>query len=268
MYIEILVILFLIMLIFTIGKIFKSKQIQKNKKELEANSFNKIGEITAEENISTNLIEKELVKIYQLQTHKVKYLIYDYSKNLTYQFRDLYIDIVLNNLWMNEPFHSTFYKLLILFDKDELMIRNKNSKILTLNIRDKYSNNMIASNSYQVFSSKKILNMTLLKSINEIIKFNKNDAQNIILAICIITLQKSLHFSNGKISNDFINELLTTNVKNIITMIKDKHPQLLFIEDSFLFAFLNTRTEPYNDSEELSFVKIPVNLPKKVLTQI
>jgi hypothetical protein len=51
-------------------------------------------------------------------------------------------------------------------------------------------------------------------------------------------------------------------------MIEKKHHQLLFIEDSFLFAFLNTRTEPYNDSEELSFVKIPTNLPKKVLTQI
>ena len=51
-------------------------------------------------------------------------------------------------------------------------------------------------------------------------------------------------------------------------MIKNKHNQLLFIEDSFLFAFLNTITEPYNDSEELSFVKIPTNLPKKILTQI
>jgi hypothetical protein len=57
-------------------------------------------------------------------------------------------------------------------------------------------------------------------------------------------------------------------MKNIITMIQDKHHQLLFIEDSFLFAFLNTRTEPYNDSEELNFIKIPINLPKKVLTQI
>ncbi len=268
MYIEIFVILFLLISIFVIRKIFMSKNIQENTKEIEVNSFDEIEEITAIENISTNLIKKETEIIYELQTHKVKYLIYDYSRNLTYEFRDLYIDVVLNNLWINEPFHSIFYKLLILFDKDELMIKDKNSKILTLNIRDQYSNNMIVSKSYQVFSSKKILNMTLIKSINEIIKFNKDDAQNIILAICIITLQKSLHFSNGKISNDSVDKLLTTNVKAIITMIQDKHHQLLFIEDSFLFAFLNTITEPYNDSEELSFVKIPTNLPKKILTQI
>lgn len=268
MYIEILVILFLLISIFVIRKIFMSKNIQENTEEIEVNSFDESEEVTIEENISDNFIEKEPEKIYKLQTHKVKYLIYDYSRNLTYEFRDLYVNIILNNLWINEPFHSTFYKLLILFDKDELMIKDKNSKILTLNIRDQYSNNMIVSNSYQVFSTKKIVKMTLLKALNEIINFKKDDAQNIILAICVITLEKSLHFSNGKISNDFINELLTTNVKNIITMIKNKHHQLSFVEDSFLFVFLNTTTEPYNDSEELSFVKIPTNLPKKVLTQI
>jgi hypothetical protein len=242
-----------------------SKNIQEDNDEITFDGFE---EVTIEENISDDFIEKEPEKIYELQTHKVKYQIYDYSKNLTYEFRDLYIDIVLNNLWINEPFHSIFYKLLILFDKDELIIKDKNSKILTLNVRDQYSNNMIVSKSYQVFSSKRIVKMTLLKAINEIIKFKKDDAQNIILAICIITLQKSIHFTNGKISNDFINELLTTEMKNIITMIQDKHHQLLFIEDSFLFAFLNTTTEPYNDSEELNFIKIPINLPKKVLTQI
>lgn len=265
MYIEILVILFLLISIFIIRKIFMSKNIQEDNDEITFDGFE---EVTIEENISDDFIEKEPEKIYELQTHKVKYQIYDYSKNLTYEFRDLYIDIVLNNLWINEPFHSTFYKLLILFDKDELIIKDKNSKILTLNVRDQYSNNMIVSKSYQVFSSKRIVKMTLLKAINEIIKFKKDDAQNIILAICIITLQKSIHFTNGKISNDFINELLTTEMKNIITMIQDKHHQLLFIEDSFLFAFLNTTTEPYNDSEELNFIKIPINLPKKVLTQI
>ena len=265
MYIEILVILFLLISIFVIRKIFMSKNIQENNNEIP---FDEVEEIIDEENISDDSIEKEPEKIYELQTHKVKYQIYDYSKNLTYEFRDLYVDIVLNNLWINEPFHSTFYKVLILFDKDELMIKDKNSKILTLNIRDQYSNNMIVSKSYQVFSSKRIVKMTLLKAFNEIIKFRKDDAQNIILAICIITLQKSLHFNNGKISNDFVDKLLTTNIKDIISMIEKKHHQLLFIEDSFLFAFLNTRTEPYNDSEELSFVKIPTNLPKKILTQI
>ena len=267
MYIEILVILFLLISIFVIRKIFMSKNIQETTKQ-EVNSFDEVEEITIKENISTDLIEKEPEIIYKLQTHKVKYLIYDYSRNLTYEFRDLYVNIILNNLWINEPFHSTFYKLLILFDKDDLMIKDKNSKILTLNIRDQNSNNMIVSNSYQVFSSKKIVKMTFLKALNQIMNFNKNDAQNIVLAICVITLEKSLHFSNGKISNDFINELLTTEVKNIITMIKNKHHQLSFVEDSFLFAFLNTTTEPYNDSEELNFVKIPTNLPKKVLTQI
>lgn len=265
MYIGILVILFLLISIFVIRKIFMSKNIQENNDEIP---FDGSEEVTIEENISDDFIEKEPEKIYELQTHKVKYQIYDYSRNLTYEFKDLYVDIVLNNLWINEPFHSTFYKVLILFDKDELMIKDKNSKILTLNVRDQYSNNMIVSKSYQVFSSKRIVKMTFLKAINEIIKFKKDDAQNIILAICVITLEKSLHFSNGKISNDFINELLTTNVKAIITMIQDKHHQLLFVEDSFLFAFLNSRTEPYNDSKELSFVRIPTNLPKRILTQI
>jgi hypothetical protein len=210
-----------------------SKNIQEDNDEITFDGFE---EVTIEENISDDFIEKEPEKIYELQTHKVKYQIYDYSKNLTYEFRDLYIDIVLNNLWINEPFHSTFYKLLILFDKDEFIIKDKNSKILTLNVRDQYSNNMIVSKSYQVFSSKRIVKMTLLKAINEIIKFKKDDAQNIILAICIITLEKSLHFTDGKISNDSVDKLLTINVKAIITMIQDKHHQLLFIEDSFLFA--------------------------------
>ena len=172
MYTEILVILFLLISIFVIRKIFMSKNIQANNDEMP---FDEVEEIIDEENISDVPIEKEPEKIYELQTHKVKYQIYDYSKNLTYEFRDLYVDIVLNNLWINEPFHSTFYKVLILFDKDELMIKDKNSKILTLNVRDQYSNNMIVSKSYQVFSSKRIVKMTLLKALNEILNFKKDD---------------------------------------------------------------------------------------------
>lgn len=106
MYIGILVILFLLISIFVIRKIFMLKNIQENNDEIP---FDESEEVTIEENISDNSIEKEPKKIYELQTHKVKYQIYDYSKNLTYEFRDLYVDIVLNNLWINEPFHSTFY---------------------------------------------------------------------------------------------------------------------------------------------------------------
>ena len=223
-----------------------------------------------EEDDVTDKVQEKIEKVYQLQTHKIKYKLYDTKFKLDFYLNNLYQNVVVENLYIDEPFHTDFYKLLLLLNKDELMIVDKKAKVLTLNIRDT-NNQMQISKSYSVFSVKDIIVEVLNISLNKILQFQKSDAQNIILAICILSIQKSQHFETQQNQNDRIQNMLDIDFKRIefiINLINKKDEQLLFIDDAINYAFETTRTYPYNDSEKQQVLSLDIKLPKKVLMSI
>ena len=217
--------------------------------------------------------EKKPEPMYQLQTHKIKYHVYSMSKLQDYGCKDLYSTFVLDGLWMNEPFHTTFYKILLLLDKNDLMIIDPNSEVLILNIRDRHTNKMIISKSYKVFSTKDIINATLIEVMKSILRFQKYDAQNILLAICAIALQDSIHYIFKDEFKNTIEDLFKDYkyedvVRAMIDLIKEKNEKLLFVDNAFKEAFLSTQSEPYNDSVEPLLSQLPSKLPQKILQHI
>lgn len=247
--------------IFILFIIFLSVYIIDRKTRFQKNH----SEITIEELQSPEPI------LYQLNTHKVKYKLY----NSTNDLRDLvflYKIVVKRNYWINEPFHSQFYKILLTLEKNDFMILDPSSKTLTINVRDKY-NEVQTSKSFQVFSTRDITEAVITKSMKDITKFNKNDAQNILITIFILVLEKSVHYLSQDEPISIIKELLSEykysdNVKYIIDLIKEKDSKLIFVKDAFKYAFRATQTLPYNDSEVPQPLQLPQKIPQKFFQEI
>jgi len=209
--------------------------------------------------------------VFQLNTHKVKYKLYNSTNDLR-ELAFLYKIVVKKYYWINEPFHSQFYKILLILEKNDFMILDSSSKILTINVRDK-NNEVQTSKSFQVFNTRDIFETVITRAIKDIARFNKNDAQNIIIAIFIIVLEKSVHYLSKDEPISIIKELLneykySDNVKYIIDLIKEKDSKLIFVKDAFKYAFRATQTLPYNDSEVPQPLQLSQKTPQKFLQEI
>jgi len=217
-------------------------------------------------------IPKEPEQIYRLQTHKMKYLLYDARSDLKSDLKYLYYEVIVNNFWINEPFHSKFYEILLMFDRNELMVVDKNTKVITMNIRDS-NNKMIKSKAYQVFEAKNIVEVTIDEAMSDILRFEKQEAQTIVIAICIIVLEKSLHYLSREMPQWIIADLLknyehANDVKCILDLNDKKDHRLFFVQKAFQEAFQICETEPYNDSETSDPFYILKKLPPKYLREI
>ena len=242
------------------------------------NEKNKISEsqnlnLSQEQEAQDSKIEKRKPEpVYQLQTHHVKYWLYNYCDLESYSLRYLYHEIVVKNLWINEPFHSKFYEILMVLDKNEFMMIDPHSRVITMNVRGK-DNKVSTSKSFQVFATRDIIEATLQNALSDIVRFNKHDAQHIVLAICVIALEQSLHYQSYEVSLDTVKTILkdyefTEDIYHIITLLKVKNEQLKFVNKAFQMAFETTQTEAYNDSEVSKPLQLPTKLPQKVLQEV
>lgn len=245
-------------------------RVNETKKQIELLQEAKFvnNEIAAEE---MKKLKPEPKPVYQFQTHRMRYLLYNPCWDLEY-LAPLYKDVILENLWINEPFHSKFYEILILLDHNEFMIIDPNSKVISMNIRDK-NNRVHASKSYQVFATKDIVKAIIRESMRDILKFQKHDAQHILLAICIMALERSVHYTSQEVVKNTFKELFkdyqyVNDIEYIIELIKQKEQKLLFVQSAFKGAFSTTKTEPYNDSEVSKPLQIQKELPTKYLQEI
>lgn len=225
----------------------------------------------AQKAFNENLPEEEPEPVYQLQTHKVKYQLYNPNRDLR-ELNLLYKLVVHKHYWINEPFHTKFYKILLILDKNDFMILDPNSKVLTINLRDE-NNKTSTSKSYQVYSTSDIIKVVIPEVMGDITIFNKKDAQNILIAIFILALEKSVHYLSKDAPINTIKVLLgeykhSDSVKHIISLIKEKNSQLVFVIDAFKEAFRTTQTLPYNDTEIPQQLQIPEKLPVKFLQEI
>ena len=248
----------------------EQKRIQEHKKQEEIVKLMKLKEqqkklqIELEIKKKQELFEKSILG----QKEAIKYYLFN-TDLLRYNLVYLYKDIICDLLWINEPFHTKFYEFLMLINDNNFMIIDKNSEVMTMNIRDKY-NKMQTSKSYQVFSTKDVLIFVINQTINHLARLNKYDAQNILLAIFVFALEQSVHYISRDIA---INELLKSypyndNIIDISKSIKDENSNLKFVSSAFNLAFSKLNTLPYNDSEIKKPLEFPPKLPQKFLQKI
>ncbi|WP_041963807.1 hypothetical protein [Sulfurospirillum cavolei] len=209
---------------------------------------------------------------YQLQTHNIKYWLYNPSYSFkSYGLIGLYNDLVVKNLWINEPFHSKFYEILMILDKNEFMIADPHSRVITMNVRGK-DNQLTTSKSFQVFATRDIVVATFNNAMSDIVRFDKHDAQNIAIAMCVIALEQSLHYQSNEASLDTIKTILngyafTEDVHYISDLVKESDKQLQFVNKAYKIAFQTSSTYAYNDSEVPKALQLPIKLPQKVLKE-
>lgn len=265
MFLDVLILSTLVfILILPIIKLYIEKE---NEKEYIVNDSSK----EKIENINLKHLEKETLH-YKLNTDKVKYKLFS-SSNLLSELSYLYKTIICDNIWINEPFHSKFYEILLTLNKNNFMIIDPHANVFTLNVRDE-NNKVQISKTYQVFKTNDVINFVIRNCIDDIIvRYNKKDAQNIILAIFLFTLKESTHYLNKYIVMKLIDELsknykYNEQVNYILDLIKENSENLSFILDSFEKAFLTLKTYPYNSLESIEKIQFIKKLPNKMLLPI
>lgn len=266
-----------IFLFYYVHKIYKL-YLEKVAKENENLQKQNHSHITLEEVIN-NDIEEEVIEpepepeiYYELNSHKVRYSLYNPSSEGLDEFSSIYKFVVLDNFWINEPFHTKFYEFLMIINDNNFMIIDPYSKVITMNVRDRH-NKVQTSKSYQVYSTKDIIKHMISYCMDEITEFNKKDAQSLVISLFILVLKQSVHYLSKDVPQNIINKMLKDYeqapiIENIIQMIKDKNEQLHFIHESLSDAFSVIQTSPYNDSEVPKALEIRKKLPQKLLQSI
>lgn len=217
-------------------------------------------------------VEVEPEKYYELNTHKIRYSLYNPSFEGLHEFNSIYKQVIHKNLWINEPFHSKFYEFLMLINDNDFMIIDPNSRVITMNVRDRH-NKVQTSKSYQVYSTKDIIKHMISYCMDDITRFNKKDAQNLVISIFIVALKQSVHYLSKEVPQNILDKMLkdykeAVNIRNIVQMIEDKNEQVYFIQEALYNAFCKVETLPYNDSVVSKVLEIRKELPQKLLQTI
>ena len=80
--------------------------------------------------------EAEIEEIfYELNTHNVKISLYPSSTFSNYKMQNLYEEIIVKNYWIDEPFHSSFVKILYCISENDFWIKSLKSKEIIINFR-------------------------------------------------------------------------------------------------------------------------------------
>ena len=114
------------------------KQQQNNKKTQQEKEYQYYLQ-NLQQKVITEEINKESRRVYKLNTHEVQYSLYYPIYDGLVDFISIYELVVHNNLWINEPFHTKFYEFCMIINDNDFMIIDPSSKVITMNIRDKYN---------------------------------------------------------------------------------------------------------------------------------
>lgn len=94
-------------------------------------------EIAIEEMEVAEEQEEKIEEIfYELNTHDIKISLYPSSTFSNYKIQNLYEKIIVNNYWIDEPFHSNFVKILCSISENDFWIKSLESKEIIINFRD------------------------------------------------------------------------------------------------------------------------------------
>lgn len=182
----------LVFLLFVVKKFFFATQ--QNKEVLEKKIKPEfVKEEVVKEEIVEDVIKKEVEIFYQLNVENIKLDLYPLSTFSHYQIRSSYRQIVLDNYWINEPFHTKFTKILYYVNGQEFWIKSPNSKEIILNMRGS-NGEILKINSLKVLDLKEVvfnLTIEILKIKNQTKGFlSRENIQDILLPAIIYTLSK------------------------------------------------------------------------------
>jgi hypothetical protein len=107
----------------------------------------------------------------------------------------------------------------------------------------------------------------------DITRFNKKDAQSLVISIFIVALKQSVHYLSREVPQIIIDKILkgyeqASTIKNIIKLVEAKSEQVYFIKESLYDAFSMVETFSYNDSQITKALEIRQEAPQKFLQHI
>ena len=269
MYITIIVILIFATLIIYISKIDVDDE-----QEIEP-------ENCIQDQITKPEKSKEIVLYFN--TDMVRFAFYNVHILLNYQSRKFYKKVVVEDLTIDEPFHTTFVQLLQIYDHTESWIKSQKTKEIKLKIRTK-SGSFQEGTSFKVYSVSEII-FDFLGNILEHFdnyRYSKNDQKNVILAALVwkLDLVMELKYLCEK-DLDVVEKreclgkkILKHYEKNhdvfqILRMLEAGHENLLFVLESYEKALKWQREYPYvqKDEEQYSTIRLE-NLVDKNLKKL
>lgn len=165
--------LFIVFLIFEIYLFLEAYFEKRNDKR----SMEKLkGDQQVEEERLPNVAVPS-VRYYMLNTHSVKYYQYDCFE--WWSTRNIYQNVILERLWLKEPFHTAFATLLLLLDRNELWIKLPNSKELILTNRDQ-NEKLCHGVSLKVVYLTSLL-ADILERVSEMFRYQKASVQQFVI---------------------------------------------------------------------------------------
>lgn len=148
---------------------------------------------------------KEIEEIfYELNTHDIKINLYPASTFSDYSTRFLYKKIIVDNYWIEEPFHSSFTKILYCIDENNFWIQSSRSKEIIINFRN-FDGEEERDTAVRVFDLKEILNDVVLEIDRRAHRYlSKQDTHILLLSSMIYSISKcgNLHILTEKKEDD------------------------------------------------------------------
>ncbi len=182
---------------FIVFFIFMAKRFffVANHKNEDVDNIVEKEELVIEKTEAETEIEEEIKEeieeiLYEMNTHSIKISLYPSSTFSSYTMINLYKEIIVNNYWINEPFHSSFIKILYCVDKNSFWIQSSRSKEIIINFRN-FDGEEERDTAVRVFDLKEILNDVVLEIDWHAHKYlSKQCMQILLLSSMIYTISK------------------------------------------------------------------------------
>jgi len=223
---------------------------------------------------------------YQLNTHAVKLNLYPKSHFKNYIVEEIYQKIVIDNYWIEEPFHTEFSKLLQFIGSNKLWIQDPKSREIIINTRDN-SDKLSRQTSMNVLALTEVLESVIYGLLLDFKRkkiLNKKDIQNAILCASIYVLSESgeidficqtlgiVHSDKKSLRYaliDTIYENLSLKTKSII--VENDFLNAIAISKIYAEVLFNANQYPYvfsRDKPTVRVIKLLPYTPKKQLISI
>lgn len=148
-------------------------EIQKIEAEIEEEEEEKIEEI-----------------FYELNTHDIKISLYSASTFSNYKMRNIYEKIIVKNYWIDEPFHSSFVKILYCISENDFWIKSLKSKEIIINFRD-LDDKELRDTALHVLDLREVLCDVIVEVDRCVHRFlTKQDTYILLLSSMIYTISK------------------------------------------------------------------------------
>jgi len=244
--------IFAIFIVYT--RFFNKPIVKKDKKPVRSSYV-----VPKIDNVEPKPI-KQIEPIFYYEQSAVKYSFFDTFYG---QARDIYKYIIVDTLYIDEPFHTLFAQLLIFWKNNDDWIKSKKSKTITILVDGK------KSKSFKVYSKQELVFYTVIKSFRYLQKENisKKNIQNTLIAILLF------YIYDEKIINSFLANYEDSNIILVmLSLVNDHNKDFDFIHNIFEQSKGYAEAYPYTDDEDsqkdsIKYLPNDIDIEKKLLSQ-